>query len=108
MQESLQLLLITSRVRRTQVSVARGEPLRKALDVQLRVAAERVTPGFADFVTEHIGIKGTFVGGVIDTVLYLVAQTLVLSGRCPRFPPLPYEEARRPLPVDAIAQGISN
>ncbi|VVD88762.1 MULTISPECIES: DUF445 family protein [Pandoraea] len=88
--------------------LARSESLRKALDAQLRDAAERMAPGFADFVTEHIRatvhgwnaehlsrqirlsvgqdlqyirINGTLVGGLIGAVLYLVAQAPVLLAR---------------------------
>ncbi|MCE4061260.1 DUF445 family protein [Pandoraea sputorum] len=87
--------------------LARSESLRKALDAQLRDAAERMAPGFADFVTDHIRatvhgwnaehlsqqirlsvgqdlqyirINGTLVGGLIGAVLYLVAQAPVLMG----------------------------
>lgn len=85
--------------------LARSESLRKALDAQLRDAAERMAPGFADFVTEHIRstvrgwnaehlsrqirlsvgqdlqyirINGTLVGGLIGAVLYLIAQAPLL------------------------------
>ena len=88
--------------------LARSESLRKALDAQLRDAAERMAPGFADFVTEHIRatvhgwnaehlsrqirlsvgqdlqyirINGTVVGGLIGAVLYLIAQAPVLLAR---------------------------
>ncbi|MFJ2994420.1 DUF445 domain-containing protein [Pandoraea sp. NPDC087047] len=88
--------------------LARSESLRKALDAQLRDAAERMAPGFADFVTEHIRatvrgwnaahlsqqirlsvgqdlqyirINGTLVGGLIGAVLYLIAQAPVLLAR---------------------------
>jgi len=81
--------------------LARNESLRRALDAQLLDAAERMAPGFADFVTEHIRatvhgwnaehlsqqirlsvgqdlqyirINGTLVGGLIGAVLYLIAQ----------------------------------
>ncbi|VVE02308.1 hypothetical protein PPN31114_02187 [Pandoraea pneumonica] len=81
--------------------LARSESLRRALDAQLLDAAERMAPGFADFVTEHIRatvhgwnaehlsqqirlsvgqdlqyirINGTLVGGLIGAVLYLIAQ----------------------------------
>ncbi|WP_353191580.1 DUF445 family protein [Pandoraea pnomenusa] len=88
--------------------LARSESLRKALDAQLLDAAERMAPGFADFVTEHIRatvhgwnaehlsqqirlsvgqdlqyirINGTLVGGLIGAVLYLIAQAPVLLAR---------------------------
>lgn len=90
--------------------LARSESLRKALDAQLRDAAERMAPGFADFVTDHIRatvhgwnaehlsrqirlsvgqdlqyirINGTLVGGLIGAVLYLVAQAPVLLSHRP-------------------------
>ena len=85
--------------------LARSESLRRALDAQLLDTAERMAPGFADFVTEHIRatvhgwnaehlsrqirlsvgqdlqyirINGTLVGGLIGAVLYLIAQAPVL------------------------------
>jgi len=88
--------------------LARSDSLRKALDAQLLDAAERMAPGFADFVTEHIRatvhgwnaehlsqqirlsvgqdlqyirINGTLVGGLIGAVLYLIAQAPVLLSR---------------------------
>ncbi|VVE18048.1 DUF445 domain-containing protein [Pandoraea fibrosis] len=88
--------------------LARSESLRKALDAQLLDAAERMAPGFADFVTDHIRatvhgwnaehlsrqirlsvgqdlqyirINGTLVGGLIGAVLYLIAQAPVLLAR---------------------------
>ncbi|AJP55883.1 hypothetical protein UC34_00530 [Pandoraea vervacti] len=88
--------------------LARSESLRKALDAQLRDAAERMAPGFADFVTEHIRatvhgwnaehlsrqirlsvgqdlqyirINGTLVGGLIGAALYLIAQAPTLFAR---------------------------
>ncbi|VVD76500.1 hypothetical protein PCO31110_00897 [Pandoraea communis] len=88
--------------------LARSASLRKALDAQLLDAAERMAPGFADFVTDHIRstvhgwnaehlsrqirlsvgqdlqyirINGTLVGGLIGAVLYLIAQAPVLLAR---------------------------
>ena len=88
--------------------LARSESLRKALDAQLLDAAERMAPGFADFVTDHIRatvhgwnaehlsqqirlsvgqdlqyirINGTLVGGLIGAVLYLIAQAPALLAR---------------------------
>lgn len=88
--------------------LAHSESLRKALDAQLLDAAERMAPGFADFVTDHIRatvhgwnaehlsrqirlsvgqdlqyirINGTLVGGLIGAVLYLIAQAPVLLAR---------------------------
>ncbi|VVD90610.1 hypothetical protein PEP31012_01593 [Pandoraea eparura] len=88
--------------------LARSDSLRKALDAQLLDAAERMAPGFADFVTEHIRatvhgwnaehlsqqirlsvgqdlqyirINGTLVGGLIGAVLYVIAQAPVLLSR---------------------------
>ncbi|MBN4667124.1 DUF445 family protein [Pandoraea nosoerga] len=88
--------------------LARSESLRRALDAQLLDAAERMAPGFADFVTEHIRatvhgwnaehlsrqirlsvgqdlqyirINGTLVGGLIGAVLYLIAQAPELYAR---------------------------
>jgi uncharacterized membrane-anchored protein YjiN (DUF445 family) len=88
--------------------LARSESLRRALDAQLLDAAERMAPGFADFVTEHIRatvhgwnaehlsrqirlsvgqdlqyirINGTLVGGLIGAVLYLIAQAPELFAR---------------------------
>lgn len=85
--------------------LARSESLRRALDAQLLDTAERMAPGFADFVTDHIRatvhgwnaehlsrqirlsvgqdlqyirINGTLVGGLIGAVLYLIAQAPVL------------------------------
>jgi uncharacterized membrane-anchored protein YjiN (DUF445 family) len=88
--------------------LARSESLRHALDAQLLDAAERMAPGFADFVTSHIRatvhgwnaqhlsqqirlsvgqdlqyirINGTLVGGLIGAVLYLIAQAPALLAR---------------------------
>ncbi|VVD69151.1 hypothetical protein PHO31112_00514 [Pandoraea horticolens] len=88
--------------------LAHSASLRTALDAQLLDAAERMAPGFADFVTDHIRstvhgwnaehlsrqirlsvgqdlqyirINGTLVGGLIGAVLYLIAQAPVLLAR---------------------------
>lgn len=88
--------------------LARSVALRDALNAQLLDAAERMAPGFADFVTEHIRatvrgwnaehlsqqirlsvgqdlqyirINGTLVGGLIGAVLYLIAQAPALLAR---------------------------
>lgn len=85
--------------------LASSVALRDALNAQLLDAAERMAPGFADFVTEHIRatvhgwnaehlsrqirlsvgqdlqyirINGTLVGGLIGAVLYLIAQAPAL------------------------------